>query len=331
MFAQKRVDVIFEAAEPIAHHAESLGNHAIVQMRKIRRHGGGFCKVPEITGDTMRNRMRHWISIATMRAADMLGPNLTEGALRLLFAGGMVTGRGDAGVVSLDRYRELCELVPSLSIFGGCADNRVVPGKLWVEPATLICAETERYLAPWMSEWLAERQIAIEPSRPHIEIAQRVRMDPQLNPSMRALMLPDAQVSANAQLGASEAAHGADDAAAAKKEKSSMLPRTFERVVQGSLFSWRCTVTCHSALEQDTFYATLAELMANGPRVGGKQGTGHGLLRTVAARGVELERSAERLDGIDLAHPEQRIGELFRRHVAERAPRIREFFKVVNA
>ena len=77
----------------------------------------------------MRHAAREVSSYAMLRAAGMLEGALSEAALRLLFAGGMVTGRGDAGVINLDRYRELCALVPPMALFGGCTDNRVQPGK----------------------------------------------------------------------------------------------------------------------------------------------------------------------------------------------------------
>ena len=123
-----RVDIIFEALQPIAHHEGVLGNHATIMTRDVRRVGGGWANVATITGDTMRHQMRYGSSLAVLRAADMLGETLSEGALRLLFAGGMVTGRGDPSTINLDRYRELCELVPNEA-----ALRRLLMNAMWAK------------------------------------------------------------------------------------------------------------------------------------------------------------------------------------------------------
>lgn len=336
MFTQKRIDIIFEALEPIAHHEGTLGNHATIMTREVRRAGGGWGRVAEITGDSMRNRMRYGSSLAVLRAADLLDQRLTEGALRLLFAGGMVTGRGDGSTINLDRYRELCELVPPLAIFGGCSDNRVIPGKLFVEPATLICTETERFLPPWARAWLAggdgRPAEILDESRRHVEIVQRVRMDPTLQPDLRALLTPDAAVAGTKRLAASERGHE-EDTAPGEKEKSAMMPRTFERVKQGSLWHWSCLCNLHSELEEDTFNVTIGALIAilDDTGVGGKRGTGHGRLRPVAARNIETMRTAPHVEELDALTIGARAGDRFRAHVAERRSRIEAFFREVNA
>src|SRR5690606_25571706 len=120
---------------------------------------------------------------ALLDAAGLLGAEkLSEAALRLLFAGGMVTGRGEASVVKLDQYRELCELVPSMTLFGGCADNRVIPGQLIVEDAVLVCEETapagdnghtwHGAVPPWASAHATELCGDLDVARSHVEEAQ---------------------------------------------------------------------------------------------------------------------------------------------------------------
>lgn len=331
MLIQRRAEFIFEAEQPIAHHAGTDGNHSYLQTRSVRRKGGGFVDIPEVTGDTMRHAAREVSSYAMLRAAGMLEASLSEGALRLLFAGGMVTGRGDAGVINLDRYRELCSLVPPMALFGGCTDNRVQPGKLNVEAATLICAETMRFLPEWVTTWLAANEEAVSEARTHIDEVQRVRMDPLLIPGKRVLLLPEEQTKAAARLTAGERAHEGDDAPAAKEAKSAMLPRTYETIKQGSLLFWRIEVTCHSALEEDTFMVVLSELHKGGPIVGGKRGTGNGRLRMIAAKGVELQRTVERAEDLTALVGNASIGDLFNRHITERAENIRDFFRTVNA
>jgi CRISPR type IV-associated protein Csf2 len=329
MHEVKRYEFLLEATQPIAHHEGVLGNHALSMRRKVRQPNGAFVDVPVITADTMRHGLREASAYAVLDAAGLIdGERLTAGALRLLFNGGMMSGRGDAGTVNLDEYRELVELIPPLGIFGGCASNRVIPGKVHVDDALLVCAET----AHWWPEWqrLATEGQEIAGSRAHIEEVQRVRMDPMLDPGKRKLLTADAQVEATKQLAASEEAHGKNDAIERDQTKSTMMPRTFERVVQGSLFSWSLSATLHSDLDRDTLMTALGVFLSRCV-VGGKKGTGHGHLRCIAPRDNSVRRPSEQTDMLDTDALGGKVGELFRSHVRERADRIREFMTRVAA
>lgn len=322
-----RFEFILEAAQPIAHHAETFGNHAVIQRRRVRQGDGTFADVPVVSADTMRHGMREASAYAFLDAAGLLADgNLTESALRLLFAGGMVGGRGDGGTLNLDQYRQLCELCPPLALFGGCASNRVIPGRLFVEDAVLCCNETARFVP----EWAAQQTQPIASQRAHVEETQRVRMDPTLDPGKRKLLSDGAQVDAAKRIESSETAHVADDAIAREDAKSSMLPRTFERVVQGSLFSWAVTAHTYSDLDVDTLMVALGVFLAR-PVVGGKRGTGHGELRVVSARDITVQRPAQQAEILDVTALGGRVGSLFRAHVSERKERIKSFLGSVEA
>lgn len=328
MLERKRFQFILEAREPIAHHAESLGNSAILMRDRVRQPDGSWANVPIVTGDTMRHGLREASTYALLECAGMLGEHLTEQALRLLFAGGMVTGSGPT--VRLDEFAELVELVPPLALLGGCAQNRVIPGRMQVDSAILICEEGAHFLPTWVGEWLSENGQVADGARAHVEEVQRVRMDPMLDPGKRRLLLPEAQSVVSQRLLASEAASIEGDAFGADKNKSSMMPRRFERVARGSLFFWSLGASCYSALDVDTFLVMVGTFLANA-RVGGKGGTGHGLLAPVAAHEVEIARLEERSAVLDLAASAARTGDLFRAHVTARADRIREFLGKVAA
>lgn len=324
---RSRYEFVLRAEQPIAHHAESLGNEAFIMRRRIRT-ANGWANVPEITGDTMRHGMREAAAYALLDAAGLLShADLGEAALRLLFAGGMVTGRGDASAVKLDQYRELCELVPSMALFGGCADNRVVPGRLIVESATLICTETTSFVPTWALDEARESTLELDTHRAHVEEVQRVRMDPVLIPEKRLLLSSDAQVSVNRRLEASEKAHTEEDAPGREEAKSAMLPRRFERIAQGSLFYWACEATTYTPLDQDTFEVAVWGFLANA-RVGGKRGTGHGLLRPIACGSRALPSPS---DAVTMTALAPKVGEMFRAHVIERKDRLRDFLRSVNA
>lgn len=324
-----RYELVLEAVTPIAHHAETIGNQAIAMRRKVRQPHGGFVGVPYITGDTVRHKIREAASYAFLDAAGMLGDvKLTEAALRLLFAGGMVTGNGDGSTIKLDHYREMTDLVPPLALLGGCAENRVIPGKMNVEDALLICSETAHLIPAWMLAWARENG-GLESARENIEEVTRVRMDPTLVPEKRLLLSDGSKAAVESRLSASEAAAAEGDAVGADRAKSSMMPRSHETIVAGARFAWRIEARTHSELERDTFHLMLAAFLENA-RVGGKQGTGHGQIRAVTGRDITVHPASSPGTDITLAAWSQN-GDLFRRHVSERRERIAEFLRKVDA
>jgi len=329
MYEVKSMLFVMEAQTPIAHAEETVGNTSIFMRRKVRQPDGSFARVPYVTGDTMRHGLREAGAYAFLDAAGLLAESgLGEAALRLLFAGGMVTGRGDAGVVNMDKYRELCTLCPPLKLLGGCCDNRSIPGQLTVDEASLICEEQQAHLPERVREWLNGQQIS--GCREHMEVAQRVRMDPLLNPGKRELLLPAAQIEVGRRLGSSEKAHAEDDAIARDEAKSTMLPRTFERVVEGSLFWWRVTCHCHSELDVDTFMVMVGAFLSN-CQVGGKRATGHGRLKCVKAWDMVVPRPMDAGTEVDTKALGTGVGSLFRKHVSDHKDQVRQWLQSINA
>ncbi len=324
---QERYEFVLEAREPISHAQESIGNVSVIMRQKVRQPDGSFAQVPIITGDTMRHGLREAASYALLECAGMLGDSLSEQALRLLFAGGMVTGSaGDS--IKLDEYREMCELMPHLSLLGGCVQNRVIPGRIQVSTAVLICDETAHLTPEWVREWMAGEGALSAGARAHVEHVQRVRMDPTLDPAKRLLLAEGERARVEGRLLMSESASGEGDAVAKDRVKSTMLPFSYERVAQGSLFFWSLTATCYSDLDTDALLVMLGAFLRHA-RVGGKRGTGHGMIVPLVARNIALAKYSERSDTFSLST--ETIGDRYRQHVAARADRIREFLGRVTA
>ncbi|MBA3844557.1 MAG: hypothetical protein H0X39_18405 [Actinobacteria bacterium] len=323
----KTFQFLMQAVTPIHHGHETFGNISTVMRRKTRMPDGSWASIPAISGDAMRHGLREAGAYAFLSAAGMLSdPALSEATLRLLFAGGMVTGKGDAGGVKLDKYRELCEMIPTMSILGGCASNRIVPGQLVVEDLMLVCKESE-HITP---KWIVDEAGTLDTCRAHVELEQRVRMDPTLSPEKLKLLSAGAATDVQHRLLQSEHAHADDVATAKEATKSSMMPRQNEVVCAGSMFSWSVTARCYSDLEVDVFNTLVASFLADA-RVGGKRGTGHGALRAVKAQGVILTQAADRLHPLDTTALAPKVGELFRTHVQARASKLREYLKTVDA
>ncbi len=326
MMEQTRLEFVLVAEQPIAQHEESIGNSAVLMRRRVRKRDGSFCHVPIVTADAMRHGIREASSYAFLDAAGLLdAPDLSEAAMRLLFAGGMIAGSA-GNSVSLDYYREMTNLVPTLGLLGGCAGNRMIPGRIWVDDAVLICEEAAHLLPAWIVGWMAERGDRFATERAHVEEVQRVRMDPSLDPGKRRLLAGPAEQEIQQRLLTGEQASETNDPIARDDARSSMMPRWFERISVGSLFHWSVTATTYSDLERDTFMVAVGSFL-NSARVGGKRGTGHGLLRVEHGRQIAVTRPAEASVAIQLGG----VGKLFREHVTARRDRIREFLGAVVA
>jgi hypothetical protein len=308
---------------------EVLGNSALFMRTKIRQRDGSFEDVPFITGDTCRHQLREASSKAYLAAAGLDGA-LSEGALRLLFAGGMLTGKGDAASVNLDEYRTLCDLFPPLALFGGCVSNRTTPGRLRVSSAQLICMETYHLLPAWIREYLREESIGVASCREHITEETRVRMDPTLDPSKRLLLTDEARRGIEQRLLASEKASAESDAIGAARSKSTMLPRSHETLCAGSLFYWRVTADTQTDLDLDTLRVAIGAWLTDG-YVGGKRGVGHGKIRVVRGSDETLRFADPSVTPVDFNGLALSVGQVFKTHVAERREKIAKWIKEVNA
>lgn len=332
----KRFEFVLEAARPIAHHAETLGNEAILRRREIRLPGGTFVRVPEVSGDAMRHGLRESAAYAFLDAAGLLEEGaeaLSEAALRLLFAGGMVTGKGASPSINLEAYRKMCDLFPPLKLLGGCTDNRITPGMMNVDGALLLCAETLpsiQLTSPWILAWLEGRGEVLSSARSHVDEEGAVRMDPTLIPEKMALLSPEAKANAVRRLERSETAHAEGNDAEQMRSKSSMMPRRIEVVKQGSLFAWGVEARCFTPLDVDTLLVMCFGFLSHA-YVGGKRGAGKkGWMVPVAAHQMELARPALQGEAIVPAMMEH-VGARFREHVGARREAIREMLRTVVA
>lgn len=323
---QTRFEMIVRAVEPICHAQETIGNQSIFARKTVRLRGGDRVQVPYISGDAIRHQLREAAAYGTLHAAGLLDdPQLSEGALRLMFNGGMVTGRGDASVINMDRYRELVALFPPLALLGGCTDNRPVPGQINVDEGNLICAEMVHLMPPWVTEWLKSNGERIESCRASVEEVQRVRMDATLFPEKVKLLSDNARANVQGRMLKSEAAHESADSKAKAESKSAMMPRTHERLVQGTLLWVGIEARTYTDLEWDCFCYAVACLLSNF-RVGGKAGTGHGRLEFVAGSRIHFNPGTVQADavGSELA---PKTGELYKAHVASRKDELKAWLQ----
>ena len=316
--------MILRASDPIAHSQGTIGNKSLIMTKKISMPDGTIEEVPYVTGDCLRHGLRETAAYATLHAADMLDdPQIDRGALRFLFNGGMITGKGDGSTFKIDKYRELVALFPPLALFGGCTDARALPGQLDVWEGNLVCQETLHLLPPWISEWAAANLKEIQPAWELIEEVQRVRMDPELLPEKVKLLTEADQIIVHSKAAAMEVARSNDDVIAIKENKSGMLPRTHERFLQGSLFWWGVVGRTYTDLELDAFSYIMACYLAN-MKVGAMARSGHGRMSVVEGRRIHQEPQGSNFDALN-TELTAGIGTLYRAHVKERAGELRQW------
>lgn len=289
---------------------------ALVMRRKVRDPFGRWAHVPIVTGDSMRHGIREAASYQLLDAIGLLGAHtLTESMLRFLFAGGMISGKRGPSI-KLDDYRTMVDLIPHLGLMGGCAQNRMVPGRLWVDDAVLICSETRHILPEWVTDWMFEHRQGYDSCRSHIEEATRVRMDPSLDPAKRRLLREEEVARVEARLTSRETAGEEEDDEGKAESKSSMMPRTHECVTAGSLFYWSVTGHGYSDLDWDVYQSCIQQFCKH-IRIGGKRGTGHGQLSALVTYPPGAMATTS--------------GELLARHISERSDQIRDWLRRVDA
>lgn len=311
---QIRYEMIVRARDAIAQGMTTIGNQQLMMRRGVRLPGGDHVDVPSITGDAIRHQLRVAATHGTLHLSGLLSdPQLSEGAARLLFNGGALTGKGNAGVINLDRYRELVALVPPLALFGGNTDSRPMEGQLYVDEGSLLCKEMEHLMPPWVLEWCGATGERLTSFRDCTEEVTRVRTDCLTSPNVIKLLAPDAQTRVSNRLLAAEKAHETGDAKLARESKSEMMPRTHERIKQGELLWIGVEARVYSDLELDAFNFTIACLLSNF-RVGGHSATGHGRLEFVKGMRCNFLPASGNFEpvGAELA---PKVGDLYRRHL----------------
>lgn len=326
-----RWEMILRADDPIAHSKGTIGNKSMIMTKDVIMPDGTKERVPYLTGDCLRHGLREAAAYATLHAAELLDdPQLDRGALRFLFNGGGITSKGDASTFRVDRYRELVALFPPLALFGGCTDARALPGQLDVMEGNLICSETLHLLPPWIGEWASGHLKEIQPAWECIEEVQRVRMDPELSPEKVRLLNEAAQIEVHGKTAAMEKAREDGDMVAVSENKSSMLPRTHERFLQGSLFWWGVLGRTYTDLEFDAFNYVMAVYLSN-MKVGAMARSGHGRMGVVEGRRIHLDPMKADVQNLDQSITAG-IGTLYRAHVTARKDDLRSWLtSVVNS
>lgn len=123
-------DLEITARAPISHRGEMIGTTAMFRRMKVIQPDGSIALVPVVSGNSFRGVLRR---LGEEMLRDVLGYDgqLPLHVAHMLRNGGSIV-KSNAEPVTGRRLRELRELVPQLSVFGGAVGSAPIAGCLRV-------------------------------------------------------------------------------------------------------------------------------------------------------------------------------------------------------
>lgn len=299
---------------------QSFGVNSKLRREKFVQPDRSVEEVPVISGNAIRGVLR---DRGMMQMCRMLGygepteeggppPGLSLPAFYFLFSGGSLTkvaGRG----LDIDAARELRELIPLVSVFGGAMGNQIMPGKIKVDKMIPICLET--------SHLLPADCISAVSIWEYLQEEMYTRKDDEKDENKRRLI--DGQVRALLE---------AD--ARAKREASSQpviqdntgqnqqMMYYVETFAAGTQFYWSVVLDDVTDIELEAFAACLLEF-SRLPYIGAKSNVGLGKISIKFDNWHTID-SRVALNGTAVDMP---FGVKYHEHLKQRGGEIRELLE----
>lgn len=261
-----RLDGTITLLSPLSHIGESIGPDSFLSQDIIVGPDGRATEAFVYSGNAFRGLLRDLSAIyMTEKLGNMQYP---LEVFYLLFAGGSLGGPQS---VDIDQARMYRRNVPHLSVFGGGVGNQILNGKIKVGSMYPLVAECQRVLpeslrdpaAPSWKQWTFEKSFTRmddakrEDRRTYLEGAE---MDGLLATPKQQLLI------------------AGEEAPRKKKEDPPQQMRySVEMLAAGSVMYQRIDLVDMTDLELGSFVAALDQF-SKYPYVGGKSGTGHGLV-----------------------------------------------------
>lgn len=251
-----RLDGTITLLSPLSHIGESLGIDSYLSTDQIIGANGKPLEVFVYSGNAFRGILRD--TAAIYMTEKLGGLQYNPAVFYLLFSGGSLGGDQS---VDIDQARMYRRNIPMLSLFGGGVGNQILTGKIRVGSMYPCVAECQRVLpgylrqadAPSWRQWTFDKSFT--------------RMDDAKNENRRQyLSAPEAEPLL------------LDDKKAKEKDGPAQQMRyTVEMLAAGAVMYQRIDLCDLTDIELGAFVSALAEFNKN-PYIGGKSGTGHGLV-----------------------------------------------------
>lgn len=268
-----RLDGLITLLSPLSHIGESIGPDSYLSQDVIIGPDGRAVECFVYSGNAFRGILRDMAAIyMTERMNGLLENGNVQYPLEvfyLLFSGGSLGGKQS---VDIDQARAYRRAVPMLSVFGGGVGNQILSGKISIGPMYPLVYECQRILpeylrnetAPSWREWTFEKEYT--------------RMDDAKNEERRKYLLGGDQIAlpGNQKQLAIEG-EAQPEEPKKKEEKPQQMRYSVELLAAGAQMYQRIDIRDMTTLELGAFVSALAQF-ARHPYIGGKSGTGHGLV-----------------------------------------------------
>ena len=300
---------VMTALSSIIHSGgQSFGITTKLRREKFVQPDGSVEEVPVISGNGLRGRLRDLGMLHFCRA---LGYGVHEDTGRVdglslpafyfLFSGGALSASDGGKAVDLAYARTLRELIPLVGVFGGAIGNQILPGKLIIDKAYPICAET--------SHLLPEPHRSTASIWGYLQEEMYTRKDDEKNEHLRPLLAGDTQRALLA---------GASSQALTEAGPQQMMYYV-ESFAAGTRFYWRVLLTDTTTIEFEAFLAALIAF-SRVPYVGGRSAAGLGHVAFEANQWRRIDsRVSPQGDVVDVP-----IGTRYLAHLQEHGAAIRQ-------
>lgn len=134
---------------PFHHGAGTAGNTSVLRTQEITLPDGTTARVPFLSGNSIRNRLRVAIAEHACRILEVPDGSLSKAVVDLLWSGGAITRSG--AEVDLALARDAAALFPALRLFGYSAGSDMVASTLRVDLMHLVCSENAWRLPPQLA------------------------------------------------------------------------------------------------------------------------------------------------------------------------------------
>jgi hypothetical protein len=262
-----RLDGKITLLSPLSHIGESSGPDSFLSQDIIIGPDGRPVECFVYSGNAFRGHLR---DLGAVYMTEKLGGlQYSPAVFYLLFSGGSLGGDQS---VDIDQARMYRRNVPMLSVFGGGVGNQILTGKIKVGAMYPLVTECQRVLpehlrqedAPSWRQWTFEKSFT--------------RMDDAKNENLRQYLVDPAQA---ALPGAEQKLLTGEAPETEQKKKKEDPPQqmryTVEMLAAGAVLYQRIDLCDMSDLELGAFVSALVEFSKH-PYIGGKSGTGHGLV-----------------------------------------------------
>lgn len=310
---------VMTALTSISHIGETHGIRAKLRREKIVQADGTVEEVPIISGNSIRGILR---DRGMLHMVERLGygvnretgevSGLTLAAFHFLFSGGSLTSTGAQGL-DIDLARQMREMIPLISVFGGAVGNQIMPGKAKIGKAIPICQETAHLLPSHLVDGCGSVSIW--------DLCQEeayTRRDDEKNEHLRRLIAPDVRALLEASASDKREKRGTTEDVREEGEQKQQMRYHVETLAAGTRLYWDVTLEGVTDLEFEAFCVALAEF-SRFPYLGGKSGVGLGKVAIHFDKWIDIDPRAK-ADGTEVGFA---LGQLYAQHLEARRGDIR--------